>query len=151
MNLVLKYILLFLLIQVNYIEENREYNLKGIYLSYFHIIETIIENKASESEKNLYQNWILSYPPYYTVEQQNKLRILCNFEFNGNKVLCEEVISESLAYTLSYGYENNMKYENNSSIVFLVDIGYQCATITCVKYEKVFLYSFFLLIIHFVE
>lgn len=137
MNLVLKYILLFIMIQVNYIEENREYNLKGIYLSYFNIIETIIENKASYTEKNMYQNWILSYPPYYTEEQRNKLRILCNFEFNGNKVLCEEVISENLAYSLSYGYENNIKYEKNSAIVFLVDIGYQCASITCTKYENV--------------
>lgn len=102
------------------------------------MIENVIENKASESEKNMYQNWILAYPPYYSKEQQNKLRILCNFELNGNKVICDEVISENLAYSLCYGYENSYRFEKNSSIVFLVDIGYGCASITCTKYEKVY-------------
>lgn len=93
--------------------------------------------RRSEGEDISNQNWIISYPPYYTSEQKQQLKILSNFKFENNTVKCKDIVNEKVAYALYYGYQNNSKYSDNSEIVFLVDMGYTCASITGVKYENV--------------
>lgn len=110
---------------------------RDMYYTYFNEIEDIVVYRKSEGEDISNQNWIISYPPYYSQQQKQELKILSNFKYENNTIECKDIVNEKVAYALCYGYENNSKYSDKSEIIFLVDIGYTCASITSVKYEKV--------------
>lgn len=63
------------------------------------------------------------------------MRSLCNFKFDNTSVSCCDIVDESTAFAICYGYENDSKLIE-TEINLLVDIGYINSTVACAKYEK---------------
>lgn len=116
-----------------------KFGYRDVYYNYFNDIEDMVIYKKLEGENICNQDWILSYPSYYTLKQKQELKMLCNFKYENNTIKCKDILNEKIAYALCYGYENSNRYSDKSEILFLVDIGYTCASITGVKYENVYI------------